>query len=297
MRRYTRTLIHYAKGASIEQAEKKLTSLFGKPDDPYYGLLINAQRGKEKEKTPKTAEINVVHAPKIAQNNSEKGKPSQSIPKAAISAKGPNKTCSFCNLEGHSEEACFRKYPKLGAALKMRRHEKKQKPKGRAAENEQTVKEEVTAIQETAVSIGAINIGAIRSSELCHVREKILTNDACISKLLEAHYTSQYPHNKPVIMGKADYIPIEMLLDIGADLSIIAISEIRDLRIRSKVERLRSPIICYPYDYDNQERNGASRVPLIEQFVLLKLEFLWFNVNFPVIVHPPWILSRTHNWQ
>ena len=52
------------------------------------------------------------------------------------------------------------------------------------------------------------------------------------------HYESSHPYNKPVVSGMVESQKMLLLLDTGADLSIVALSEVKRCNIKAPIQKL-----------------------------------------------------------
>ena len=73
------------------------------------------------------------------------------------------------------------------------------------------------------------------------------------------HYESSHSHNKPVVSGIIESQKMLLLLDTGADLSIVALSEVKRCNIKAPIQKVGAAIVCYGFDEDPENPDHVKK--------------------------------------
>ena len=100
-----------------------------------------------------------------------------------------------------------------------------------------------------------------------------------------------YPFNKPVIRCQVDGVELDVLLDSGADISVLAVSWIVKHIKGPHLYKLDTAVACYPYDKNpNRWYNSATEawknVAVIRDVFYAEFKGLGYHFYFPIHAHP-----------
>ena len=105
-------------------------------------------------------------------------------------------------------------------------------------------------------------------------------------------YTRQYRHNKPIIGGFVNDKSIDMLLDSGADATLMPKQTLLHLCETVHFQKMGHPMLMYPFHKSLEDKN-VEEIPCITEFAMVNLRFFDFNFNFPVLVYNSPVFSRS----
>ena len=113
----------------------------------------------------------------------------------------------------------------------------------------------------------------------------IRKNDSVIMKVPFVNQSSTVRPLITVTVGKVD---LKILLDTGADISLISLESIQQLSSGRQPLKLQRPVMCLPYNAagNAQGSNDIHRHAVIHHCIVLPITVGEMTINFPFHVHP-----------
>ena len=205
---------------------------------------------------------------------------------SAVSSSLPRVICEECKRPGHAKTNCYKLHPELRPprVSSANRTSKSPRKKTSATESTTTPLPEIKVDETPKVNISEVRVQDpsydVRVSS-CDIQPQYTrTKD---SMGLTYKYTSNYPFNKPVLAGKVNSVDMPILLDCGADISLIGSTFLAKHLPHLRLIKLAQPCLCLSFNQDSSStRHPNSSVPKVEYMVIVTISFLDFKVDFPV---------------